>query len=677
MQIKFSSFDSLSGNHVHLEKMEEEDFEAFIREPQASDKRELPLLSFATYGKQKTSKGSYRHDKNVLALTGGKIDHDSGKLPFEDAVKAIKKLNVRAFIHTTSSHNRVCSSNPKGGPRFHVYFPFSRSVKGDQMHVVMHNWMRETAFLDPSDESAVMSQGFFYGSEDGAKPMQFYHHVSDQCIDEVLDLFREIPDDPEREEQLEPGEKDWTRNRAKAIVMLNKVSPDVGYWDWYRAMGAAKMMGATLDDVILWSSISPKFKSVEEVTQKYNDLDRAEAENVAGPGTLHYLAKDFPMVDPEEEEDEEVEESSLQDIPETIEVEPPEFIVGELIARGEAGQLVGPGGIGKSTLSMILGISVALGINFLGVERYWTKENKVLYISGEDGERGFLTRFDALMTSMRLTHKQKQKVRQNFKWLDMRKKANRKFRSLMRVSSENRNEYKEGALAKLLRKHAQGFGLVILDPLSSFSAGEENSNDSMKKFVEIIRDVADDLDAAILVVHHTGKGQKEYSQHSGRGGSAQADGSRMVLQVGVVHTDQVNIDGVNYAIPDSLRVLEEDFGRNRVLLFANMKQTWTERDSTPLFILRKGYKFTAGWGERAMNSATEKAKGSELEVLTFIRDNPGCTFKAITEAFKTTHGSTGPVQIIIGELTEKGWIVSPQADGRKRFSITDDGMEQL
>src|SRR5262245_44239666 len=42
----------------------------------APAKEELPWLKFAQFGERRTDRGSLRHDKNVLAVTGVEADYD-------------------------------------------------------------------------------------------------------------------------------------------------------------------------------------------------------------------------------------------------------------------------------------------------------------------------------------------------------------------------------------------------------------------------------------------------------------------------------------------------------------------------------------------------------------------------------------------------------------------------
>jgi hypothetical protein len=48
--------------------------------------------------------------------------------------------------------------------------------------------------------------------------------------------------------------------------------------------------------------------------------------------------------------------------------------------------------------------------------------------------------------------------------------------------------------------------LIVVDPLASFMSGSENDTRDMQVFVEGLREISRDLNCAVLVVHHEGKG---------------------------------------------------------------------------------------------------------------------------------------------------------------------------
>ena len=65
----------------------------------------------------------------------------------------------------------------------------------------------------------------------------------------------------------------------------------------------------------------------------------------------------------------------------------------------------------------------------------------------------------------------------------------------------------------------------------SFGVGESRVNDAEQGLIEAFRIIRNQLDCCVEGIHHTGKANardKSTDQYSGRGGSALADGARMV-----------------------------------------------------------------------------------------------------------------------------------------------------
>jgi hypothetical protein len=73
--------------------------------------------------------------------------------------------------------------------------------------------------------------------------------------------------------------------------------------------------------------------------------------------------------------------------------------------------------------------------------------------------------------------------------------------------------------------------LVIVDPAISFGIGENRVNDSEQGLIEAARTIRNAVGCCIRFIHHTGKQNARdaaVDQYAGRGGSAFADGARMV-----------------------------------------------------------------------------------------------------------------------------------------------------
>lgn len=82
---------------------------------------------------------------------------------------------------------------------------------------------------------------------------------------------------------------------------------------------------------------------------------------------------------------------------------------------------------------------------------------------------------------------------------------------------------------------------LICDPLVSFGVGESRVNDSEQGLIEAFRLLRNELKCRIEGIHHTGKAvarDKVTDQYAGRGGSALADGARMVVVIQALNSKE-------------------------------------------------------------------------------------------------------------------------------------------
>ena len=73
---------------------------ARIKRARAATKKGLRLLKFARFGGVRSDKGSLRHNKNVLAITGVVVDYDGEKVPVGKAYRALRRAGIRALVYT-------------------------------------------------------------------------------------------------------------------------------------------------------------------------------------------------------------------------------------------------------------------------------------------------------------------------------------------------------------------------------------------------------------------------------------------------------------------------------------------------------------------------------------------------------------------------------------------------
>jgi hypothetical protein len=135
------------------------DLATWIKHQTADTKDGLPWIKLATFGTARTLKKSYRHNANVVTVTGIEADYDAGQMTPDDARAAMKAAGVAGLIYTTPSHTQ-------DSPRWRVLAPLSGHLPPDAREDLMArlNGVLGGA-LDPA--SFTLSQAYYAGSVDG------------------------------------------------------------------------------------------------------------------------------------------------------------------------------------------------------------------------------------------------------------------------------------------------------------------------------------------------------------------------------------------------------------------------------------------------------------------------------------------------------------------------------
>ena len=82
---------------------------------------------------------------------------------------------------------------------------------------------------------------------------------------------------------------------------------------------------------------------------------------------------------------------------------------------------------------------------------------------------------------------------------------------------------------------------MVIDPAISFGIGEARVNDAEQGPIDAARRIRNALNCCVRYVHHSGKAnarEKAADQYAGRGGSAMADGARMVAVLQPLSPDE-------------------------------------------------------------------------------------------------------------------------------------------
>ena len=86
--------------------------------------------------------------------------------------------------------------------------------------------------------------------------------------------------------------------------------------------------------------------------------------------------------------------------------------------------------------------------------------------------------------------------------------------------------------------------ILIVDPFLRSHGVDENSNDAQDEVMRLYAQIAEETDAAILLVHHTKKGAVAGDLDSMRGGSTQGGGARAAYTLSPMSTEEAARVGV-------------------------------------------------------------------------------------------------------------------------------------
>jgi len=167
---------------------------------------------------------------------------------------------------------------------------------------------------------------------------------------------------------------------------------------------------------------------------------------------------------------------------EILAMPPQEWLIKDLIPKGGVGVLYGASNSHKSFFALHLCLCCALGREAFAQKP--CKEVPVFYIAAE-GARGFKQRTEAWMKHYGATPEYFH-LRQFPVYV-----AQEKILEELILEIKERNP---------LGEHC----FVVIDTLSTNFAGDENSND-MAKFMQACTRLSQEVDATVMIVHHTGK----------------------------------------------------------------------------------------------------------------------------------------------------------------------------
>ena len=263
-------------------------------------------------------------------------------------------------------------------------------------------------------------------------------------------------------------------------------------------------------------------------------------------------------------------------LPDPKTIPPRRWLYGTHLLRGFVSVLVAPGGTGKSSYAMAVGLCLATGQDFLG-EHIFQRVN-VACLNLEDPIDELDRRLAALMIRHRIDETD---VDGRF---FMHSGETRKV-VMASLSADGYSVVHPDEVALIAELKTHDIGLIIVDPFAESHTLEENSNPQMVSAAAAWRRVARAADCAVLLVHHVRKGAV-MDIDSARGAKALTDSAR----VGML------MSGMSPEDADSFGIKQTDRGRYVRLddAKANLapkaaKARWFELDRVDLENATKDY----------------------------------------------------------------------------------------
>lgn len=331
-------------------------------------------------------------------------------------------------------------------------------------------------------------------------------------------------------------------------------------------------------------------------------------------------------------------------------IPPRPWLADKRLLRSKITILNAPGSTGKSLLALQWACSLALGPG-LGEFCYLKPRERtnVLVVNMEDDIAEMEMRLAAVTTHFRLP--ENEILNRVHLWSGQTPGV---VPFVVARKDHKSGAVQEGEIVSHLIEYCRenGIGALIVDPLVDTHECEENSNGEVQRVMRIYRRVACELDAALVLIHHTKKppgGDAEGfagSADAGRGASAAINAAR----VGLTLFQMTKKDGEKYGIPKETRhryVRLDDAKAN--LFLATDRADWFKKEEV---ILANGEKIGV-LAPVNLKSQTEAESRRALQVL----------------AARYAIGERHPVKTMAATLAASEEFAGYTADGLVKYVI--------
>lgn len=307
-------------------------------------------------------------------------------------------------------------------------------------------------------------------------------------------------------------------------------------------------------------------------------------------------------------------------IPPASSLKPRDWVMHRFLIRQEVSAILAQGGIGKSQISLMIAISLALGKNFLSFRNPLKTAQKTVIYNAEDSIQEMAMRFHAQCLN---DHINADDVAPHIMLISGKEGATYRFKAT-RNTQDRRivfNNDNFGQLRDIIGDI--GLDLLILDPLAKIHEANESDNSQMTRVMEAVERLGIELNCAVLVAHHVAKassgalGGYSGSADAGRGASTIRDSARACFTLSPLGKDDATRFGMD-AKQASYYLRMDDAKMNRGLMTA--EPVWLRKHSIDLMTGEQVGAFSLS--DLTERNAETKTLLADMLVKS-IRDNQG------------------------------------------------------
>lgn len=311
----------------------------------------------------------------------------------------------------------------------------------------------------------------------------------------------------------------------------------------------------------------------------------------------------------------------------------------------DVAQLVAPGSAGKTTLLLYEAVLLALQRPLWGLETLCPC--KTLILTKEDVRERLVARIRTICEALELSPEDVATVRQSIALVDLTGYP------AVRLATVERGRVVGTDLARRVVDRyftSDRPDMVVFDPLVSFGADETLVNANEQALIESARTIIRLVpDTCVRLVHHTGKLAARdglVDAYAGRGGSALADGSRMVT---VLHRVE---SGGSLLLPPGW-----DAHTQNIVSLVRAKLSYAPPNLPDLLIRRTGFAYSWTESEAEADSFEAQLQRAHSEVIRIYQTEPGDrSLGGWAALLKDLFGSKGAAEDLLGELAVRGWL---------------------